>query len=748
MIPAPRTSKDNRAGPFGHGVPTYYQNQNTVRATTKGLEDEYQAKSSQLPQSIEAELAATRLQGPTNPLPPLQSIVRELGVLDKLTQQKTAEFHSKTVTANAFYGGDPFNRHINEFMKKATTMEKWPGPNGIAMQALNQSLRAAIEARLLSQTLQSLHQRTINLQHTLSAMQAAEQARLAAEQEAQRVSAEQARIRAEAEALAHAQEQARLAALAEAERLAAEQARIVAEATARYIAAEQARLKAEAEIQAELLRFQAQREVNTKAVMEVFAEFQRQNQQERIEKQLRVERKAQEQKEQQALLNAQAEAQRQAEQARKEQEEVNAKKRAEGLARLNAMVAMFDSWEAAKTSRPFPVSGSAVAAGPVFTLATGRLATSAAITQAVRAALQAGVATITKAGTAAATPVIVGFAALLFPSPLGNGDRRQLSVPLSDLTPDNLHALSVPLSDLTPGGIEDLYAIAEANGEVRLSIAIGSRFAGSTTEFFVAATNGTTAPSMVPVRLATLDSTLNIYRTYNPNVPSIGMTWTPVVRPNSASTALPAKELNVVVYNGTTVTALEGRIDAFPELDLYSFGGFINVFPIESGIAPQYVVFNSPYEGAIVEGVHSGRDFNPEQTGGPILDLEWNPAIAAREGTDLVKLHTSRFPSSDANKVMIDRLEKILRGELEITDTDKRYYTHEIRELERFRALGYSDTETPDINSPVWNNVHTATLEDYKLKDDPALLYTPEALAAAKEQEEREYQTFLKEMWQ
>jgi hypothetical protein len=753
FIPPPRTGTHLQAGPFGRGVSTYNQNRGTVINTTKALEQEYQTRSSELPHTIEAELAATRHEGPTDPVPPLQSVVRELGVLNKLTQRKTAEFHSKTASANMFYGGDPFNRHINEFMIKATKIEKWPGPNGIAMQALNQSLRAAIEARLLSQTLQSLHQRTANLQLTLSAMQTAEQARLAAEREAQRVAVEQARIRAEAEALAHAQEQARLAALAEAERLAAEQARIAAEATARYIAAEQARLKAEAEIQAELLRFQAQREVNTKAVMEVLAEFQRQNQQERIEKQLRVERKAQEQKLQQALLNAQAETQRQAEQARKEQEarereEVNAKKRAEGLARFNAMVAMFDSWEAAKTSRPFPVSGSAVAAGPVFTLATGRLATSAAITQAVRAALQAGVATIIKAGTAAATPVIVGFAALLFPSPLGNGDRRQLSVPLSDLAPDNLHALSVPLSDLTPDGIEDLYAIAEANGEVRLPVAIGSRTVGNATEFFVAATNGTTAPSMVPVRLATLDSSLNIYRTYNPNVPSIGMTWTPVVRPNSASTSLPAKELNVVVYNGTTVTALEGRIDAFPELDLYSFGGFINVFPIESGIAPQYVVFNSPYEGPIVEGVHSGRDFNPEQTGGPILDLEWNPAIAAREGTDLVKLHTSRFPSSDANKVMSDRLEKILRGELEITDTDKRYYTHEIRELERFRALGYSDTETPDINSPVWNNVHTATLEDYKLKDDPALLYTPEALAAAKEQEEREYQTFLKEMWQ
>ncbi|WP_256661627.1 hypothetical protein [Pseudomonas sp. F01002] len=370
MITVPRTSSTLMSGAFGRSVPTYYQNQNAVKATNKGLEQEYQAKASQLPQSIEAELAATRLQGPTDPLPPLQSIVRELGVLNKLTQQKTAEFHSKTVIANAFYGGDPSNRHINEFMKKATTMEKRPGPTGIAMQALNQSLKAAIEARLLSQTLQSLHQRTVNLQHTLSAMQATEQTRLAAEQEAQRVAAEQARIRAEAEALAHAQEQARLAALAEAERLAAEQARIAAEATARYIAAEQARLKAEAEVQAELLRFQAQREVNRKALMEVFAEFQRQNQQERIEKQLRVERKAQEQKQQQALLNAQAEAQRQAEQAR-----LLAQWREETEAR----------WQ----SPTFANVGSMAAFGPTFTGTLGTVGVSPATSLALRTALRA-----------------------------------------------------------------------------------------------------------------------------------------------------------------------------------------------------------------------------------------------------------------------------------------------------------------------------------------------------------------------
>lgn len=665
MMPAPPTSNDNRAGPFGHGfVGTYNQNLVTVQRSTKALEQEYQTRSSQLPQSIEAELAASRFEGPTDPLPPLQSIIREMGVLNTLTHRKAVEFHSKTATANAFYGGDPFNRHINEFMTKATTMEKWPGPNGIAMQALNESLRAAIDARLLSQTLQSLNQRSVNLQQALSVMQAAEQARLAAEQEAQRVAAEQARIKADAEALAHAQEQARLAALAEAERLAAEQTRIAAEAAARYIAAEQARLEAEAEV-------------------------------ERQAEQLRLER--QQQAEEEALLKA------------------------------------MESLNAAQANRPFPVSGSVAASGPVFTIAAGTLATDAAISLAIKTALQRAVAGVIATSVASAGAVIGGFATLLFPSSLGNSD---------------LYALSVPLSDLAPNDFDDLSAIAEANGDVELPVVIGSRNLDYTTEFFAATTNGTTVPSKVPVRLATFDPGLNAYRTYNPDAAATGMTWTPIVRPANASTTLPAQVPNIVVYNGTTVTAVEGRIDTSPALDLYSFGGFVYIFPIESGIPPQYIVFNSPYEGATTTGEHSGREYDPEQTGGPTLDLEWNNATASQEGVESVKLHTSRFPSSDANKVMIDRLERILRGELEMTDTDQRYYTHEIRELERFRALGYADGELPDENSSIWNNVHTATLEDYKLIDDETLLYTAEALAAAEVQDKDHYQMLLKEMWQ
>lgn len=581
MIPAPLTSNDNRAGPIGHGLSAFNQNLLNIQSTTKALEQEYQALSGQLPQTIENELAATRLEGPTDPLPPVPSIIRELDIRNKLTQRKTAEFHSKTAIAHSFYGSDPFNKNVNDFMKKATTIEKRPGPNGVAMQAWTQSLRAAHEARLLAQGIELLGQQNVNVQSFLRAVQANEQAQRVVEQEARRVAAEFARMNEEA--AARAREQARVEALEDARRLAAEQAQVAAQAAARQLAAERAHLEVQAEIKRQV-------------------------------------EKAREAKEE------------------KERAEVNAKKQAEKLAKLNAMVAMFKAWEASHASRPFPVSGRSASAGPVFTLATGRLATGVATTQAVRAALQTAVTTVATASTAAASAVMVGFAALRFPSPLADGERRQLSVRLSSLVPDdfhtwslslteykpdNLHALSIPLSDLTQD-IDGLPAIAQANGAVRLPVAIGSRTEGNTTEYFAVATNGTSVPGEVPVRLATFDSDLNVYRSYNPDVPSIGMTWTPVVEPNNTSTTLPAAEPNIAIYDGTTLTALEGRRDEYPELDLYSFGGFITVFPAESGIPPIFTMFRDRRD---EPGIASGS--------GQAVSGNWVGAASTLEGAPI-----------------------------------------------------------------------------------------------------------------
>lgn len=149
-------------------------------------------------------------------------------------------------------------------------------------------------------------------------------------------------------------------------------------------------------------------------------------------------------------------------------------------------------------------------------------------------------------------------------------------------------------------------------------------------------------------------------------------------------------------------------------------------------------MYNSPYGETNTRGKYSGRDYNKDKAGGPVQNLDWKGTTIDRAGIDKVKLHAGRFGESPDNKVMIERLEKILTGELQVTDTDKRYYTHEIRELERYRNLGIKDGTLPESiqeKKSVWNNTHTATLEDYKINEKEQTLYTDAALQAAYEQE-------------
>ncbi|PCR97406.1 S-type Pyocin [Pseudomonas fluorescens] len=720
--PLPATTFDVSSSGAFQRPPAFAGNVHIVKGTAQVLDQEFQARASQLAQTLEHELAAARLEVSTHPLPPAEAIIRELGVRNTLMARKTAEFHRQTALGNTFYGSDPLNRPLNDFTARARTMERPLKPDGIAFQTWSFSYRAAHEARLLSQSLQMLNQQQVNVLNWLATVQANDQARIAAEQQAQRAAAELARINEQArlEALAQAarvvaerervaaeqhrqqalaeaarqqkeqeeiqaREEARLAALAEAQRLAAEQAQIAADAAAQQIAAEQARLQAQAD---------AQRRMEERRLL---AEKTRQ------EKQQKALRKAQKRRRKKARKNAREQARRQAENA------------------LSGQSAVFAN------------AGSMAAFGPTFTGPLGVFGNNPATTLALRTSLRTAVSLAMAAISTAAAPVIVGFAALLAPSKLGNGDLYSASVPLSDLAPD--------LSS------DELYQLAAIGGEVDLPVRLGSSTMGDKIEFAVVTTDGLTVPANVPVRVARFDARTNTYVSTASDANGPTLTWTPLVNPLNPSTDLPQADTDLPVYDGAEVDPAEGRIDPFPELDRYELGGFITVFPIESGIPPLYVVFSSPYDGGVEDGEHSGRAFNPKETGGSILDLAWTPVTATSEGATIVKLHISRFPESAANKVMIDRLEKIISGELEITDTDKRFYTHELRELERFRALGYGDTERPDPDSPVWNNVHTATLEDFKLKDDASLLYTPEALAADAEQAERAYQQLLKEMW-
>ena len=112
-----------------------------------------------------------------------------------------------------------------------------------------------------------------------------------------------------------------------------------------------------------------------------------------------------------------------------------------------------------------------------------------------------------------------------------------------------------------------------------------------------------------------------------------------------------------------------------------------------------------------------------------------------KEKLEQLRFHLLRKLRSDADNIMIERLECILQCTLKMTDTDRRFYAHSLRVHERFRAMGIDDSFIPKRNPSIWNNAHTAALEDYKLSDDETLRYTDEAIEASKRQEVQAFES-------
>lgn len=316
----------------------------------------------------------------------------------------------------------------------------------------------------------------------------------------------------------------------------------------------------------------------------------------------------------------------------------------------------------------------------------------------------------------------VGIGALIYSPVLGNGERY----------PQTL--LSMPAKALLPQLPPDLSETAVTAGTIELPY----RIYGDQNEYRITATpTAGVVSAKVPVRMLVLDSKNNNYNFTASDTLPINLSF-PITRPTNNSTDLPAQPGEVPRYTGITLTPLLVQPEIFPATELPNFKDCIYCFPAESGLPPIYVVFNTPYKGATTKGTYSGRLYDPGNAGGPTLSLDWTNAQITQSGIELVKLHAGRFGASDANAIMVKRLERILRGELKTTPIDQRFYTHEMRELERYRALGIADGVIPDDKDTVWNNAHTATLEDFKLKDAFDLSYTPEAIEADDKQIQRE----------
>jgi hypothetical protein len=377
----------------------------------------------------------------------------------------------------------------------------------------------------------------------------------------------------------------------------------------------------------------------------------------------------------------------------------------------------------------YPASGVVASTRPHLSFSSTAIRLPSSAASAILDSLRVGLLTVKAAAAALISgPVLVGFAALLMPSRLGNGERFSMSVPLAELSSESAQTLR---------------EIADRQGTLELPVGLGVRRLGAGAEIFVATSDDFHIRSSVLVLNAAYDLLNDVYEVALPDSPTDFLTWTPAISPGDSSTESPMVDTDSPAYTGAPIVPIEGRLDLNPIL-VEGWERFIIVFPDDSGIAPLYVVFSSPYAGGYVKGKYSGRTYNPEQSGGPILDLDWRTAVITQAGVTNVKLHVARFNQSDANDIINQRLERILKGDLNFTDTDLRYYTHELRELERYRNFGYSDDTSPSEESTIWNNAHTATLEDYKLGSELTLLYNEEAVNAMNAQDEREYQNDMR----
>lgn len=343
----------------------------------------------------------------------------------------------------------------------------------------------------------------------------------------------------------------------------------------------------------------------------------------------------------------------------------------------------------------------------------------------------AGVATVSTAGVSVAA-VAMGF----WPGKAGGGDDSK--VPGRDI---NMLAAQARL--FTAGKVSIEPGMTSVNLPVRGFI---TTEANGKQSLMLVKTGQGGVSATVPVLSAVRDTISGLDKIKVPSVagvPGRTILINPVpIGPTAPSHTGNSSPVPVTpVHTGTDVKQADSIVTTtLPAADIPPLQDFIYWQPdaTGTGVEPIYVVMSGIYGETNAKGKSSGRPFNTDRAGGPIQSLDWKTAVIDREGVNKVKLHTGRFTESDANKVMIERLEKILSGELNATDTDKRYYTHEIRELERYRNLGVADGTLPANAAEVWNNTHTATLEDYKLGNSETLLYTPEALKAAEEQELRE----------
>ncbi|WP_085710623.1 MULTISPECIES: S-type pyocin domain-containing protein [unclassified Pseudomonas] len=236
-------------------------------------------------------------------------------------------------------------------------------------------------------------------------------------------------------------------------------------------------------------------------------------------------------------------------------------------------------WEA----QAFHLQGAAWSPQLVFSTPTGPVPISESARSGLRAAIRSASTGLSALAAGTVSGLVVGVAALVYSSALGNGELPKRFL------------VSMPLSDLLSGPMPDLGQLAASGGSLDLPVRVNSRTGeGDHTELLVIPVDGVRFPTGVPVIAAVHNPQDNTYRATTTDIPSETLVWTPSITPADSSTVLPVSEPDPARYTGGNIVPVEGQIDRHPDLGDFDFNDWILVFPPDSGIPPQYIMFRDP----------------------------------------------------------------------------------------------------------------------------------------------------------
>lgn len=158
---------------------------------------------------------------------------------------------------------------------------------------------------------------------------------------------------------------------------------------------------------------------------------------------------------------------------------------------------------------------------------------------------------------------------------------------------DQQAALSIPLADLSPPDGLDLVTAAATGATVELPYSPFVLSEEAHTTLVIADSSNVAAVGRVPVVAAQFDPQAGVYSVVLENPQRI-LTWTPASAPGNeipAPTILPEHLPETPVYQGATLTPIQGQIESYPALDLVDQARIIVTFPADSGMAPILVMF-------------------------------------------------------------------------------------------------------------------------------------------------------------